>query len=67
MGTLKYASVAAHFGQVITPKDDIESLGYMLIFMHTSMTYKINLKIDTLPWMKNIKDKENIFEIGIVK
>jgi hypothetical protein len=37
MGTSRYASKAAHLGLSLTKKDDLESLGYMLIFLHTGI------------------------------
>ncbi|CAK78971.1 unnamed protein product (macronuclear) [Paramecium tetraurelia] len=51
IGTTRYASLAAHLGVEQNKKDDLESLGYILIFF-------IN---QTLPWT-NI-DKEDVFRI----
>lgn len=33
MGTTRYASIAAHKGQELSRKDDLESLGYVFIFL----------------------------------
>lgn len=33
MGTARYASKAAHLGLTLSKKDDLESLGYLLIFL----------------------------------
>ncbi|CAD8137442.1 unnamed protein product [Paramecium pentaurelia] len=51
IGTTRYASLAAHLGVEQNKKDDLESLGYILIFF-------IN---QTLPWM-NI-DKDDVYRI----
>lgn len=33
LGTARYASIRAHKGLQITPYDDLESLGYLLLFL----------------------------------
>jgi serine/threonine protein kinase len=51
-GTPAFASVAAHKGQLLRPKDDIESLIYTLVYL---------LKGE-LPWLTN-DDRDRIFSI----
>lgn len=46
-GTAKFASIAAHNGLNVKPKDDLESLGYNLIYLITGK----------LPWSSNGKEK----------
>lgn len=46
-GTARYASIAAHKGKTQSRKDDLEAIGYMLIYLFRSK----------LPW-ENIKHKD---------
>lgn len=58
IGTTRYASVAAHRGIEISRKDDLESLGYVCLFM---------LK-GALPWQNmNVKEKEKNKKVGEMK
>ncbi|CAD8188961.1 unnamed protein product [Paramecium octaurelia] len=58
IGTSRYASLAAHQGIEQTPKDDLESLGYVLIYLITQH----------LPWMKIEKaDDQRLDKIGRLK
>ncbi|CAD8200543.1 unnamed protein product [Paramecium octaurelia] len=58
IGTSRYASIAAHFGEEQSRKDDLEALGYVLIYL---------IKQE-LPWMKCEKIKENrLMKIGQMK
>lgn len=41
-GTLRYASINTHKGNLVGPKDDLESLGYLILFLLNG----------TLPWLK---------------
>ena len=56
VGNLKYASIDSHFGNNISKKDDLESLGYVLM----------NFLLGHLPWEKiNSNDlNEKIEKIG---
>lgn len=59
VGNLKYASVSTHFGEKITKKDDLESLGYVLM----------NFVRSNLPWdrFKDSDLNEKIERIGMRK
>lgn len=48
MGTARYCSIAAHEGLEQFPKDDLESLGYILVYLATG----------TLPWKTVPGNKE---------
>lgn len=56
MGTTRYASIAAHKGNEVSRRDDLESLGYMLVFMYKG----------SLPWqtVHNVTDKEKTRIVG---
>lgn len=58
IGTARYASCAAHEGIEISRKDDLESLGYVLLFI---------LK-GSLPWQNlNVSEKEKCKKVGEMK
>ncbi|CAD8047390.1 unnamed protein product [Paramecium primaurelia] len=59
VGTARYASIAAHKGQELSRKDDVESLFYVMIFC---------LK-GTLPWqnLRHIPDDQRTQKIGELK
>ncbi|KAM3137321.1 hypothetical protein pb186bvf_010501 [Paramecium bursaria] len=59
MGTSRYASIAAHQGQEQSKKDDLESLGYVLIYLWQQ----------NLPWQNvdNKKDPNRLEKIGLLK
>lgn len=59
IGTTRYASIAAHKGFELGRCDDLESMGYMLVFL-----YKGNL-----PWqnLQNVSDKEKTKVVGRMK
>lgn len=56
VGTTRYASIAAHKGNEVSRRDDLESLGYMLVFMYKG----------SLPWqtVHNVTDKEKTRIVG---
>ena len=50
IGTTRYASIAAHDGNEIGRKDDLESLFYVLIYLYKKK----------LPWQNvKVKDEDN--------
>ena len=58
IGTSRYASIASHKGEELSRKDDLESLGYMLVFLMKGY----------LPWQKISFTEENkIKSIGRMK
>lgn len=57
VGTPRYASIAAHSGHQIAPKDDIESLIYVMIFAI----------VGELPWMNVHRKANKIAAIGDMK
>ncbi|KAL4502231.1 hypothetical protein ABPG72_000466 [Tetrahymena utriculariae] len=59
IGTTRYASIAAHQGHELGRKDDLESLGYVMIFL---------LK-GHLPWqnLQNVTDKDKTQVVGDIK
>ncbi|CAD8208284.1 unnamed protein product [Paramecium octaurelia] len=58
IGTSRYACISAHQGIEQTPKDDLESLGYVLIYLTTQH----------LPWMNIEKtDVQRLDKIGKLK
>jgi len=58
IGTARYASLAAHDGIEISRKDDLESLGYVILYL---------LK-GSLPWQNlNVNEKEKCKKVGELK
>lgn len=47
LGTARYSSIASHIGHSQSRKDDLESIGYLLVYLYRG----------SLPWMK-IKNKD---------
>jgi hypothetical protein len=48
VGTAKYCPIASHYGLEQYPKDDLESLGYVLLYYVTG----------SLPWDKVNSEKD---------
>ena len=58
VGTARYASVAAHKGYEMGPKDDLESLFYVMVFCTRGV----------LPWQKVVaSEEEKILRVGKIK
>ncbi|CAD8076673.1 unnamed protein product [Paramecium sonneborni] len=59
IGTTRYASIGAHKGFELGRVDDLESLGYMLVFLYKG----------SLPWqnLQNVSDKEKTKVVGKMK
>ncbi|CAD8142911.1 unnamed protein product [Paramecium octaurelia] len=59
IGTTRYASIGAHKGFELGRGDDLESLGYMLVFLYKG----------SLPWqnLQNVSDKEKTKVVGKMK
>ncbi|CAD8152447.1 unnamed protein product [Paramecium pentaurelia] len=59
VGTTRYASIGAHRGFELSRKDDLESIGYMIIYMYKG----------TLPWQTyhNVAEKDKTKMVGQIK
>lgn len=55
-GTARYASIAAHDGEEQSRKDDLESIGYMMVYLFNGK----------LPW-QNIKHKEKKKRYNLIR
>ena len=55
-GTARYASVNSHFGREVSRRDDLESIGYVLLYLLTG----------DLPWIKipTTSEEEKIILVG---
>ena len=58
VGTCRYSSLAAHKGKEIGRKDDLENLGYVLVYLFNGM----------LPWQKyTFAEEDKYMKVGALK